>query len=201
MDFGASKPAGTSPGQPGAGVFLSRNFLAPLAMARVLGALDRLSSSWTPSTSLRLLGRGRTSQIRSSDISAQSPLDDIRNALAPSVLEWARRCGLPLPASPRLQLFPVRMVGDADSPAYQEPHVDSNGSEPGPPICTNVFYAVADTTVGGELAVAARSGADLVDPILISPSPNLLASFPGDRVHAVRPLYAGKRLSVVINFY
>ena len=63
------------------------------------------------------------------------------------------------------------------------------------------FYAVASTTVGGELAVAARGGADLVDPILISPSPNLLASFPGDRVHAVRPLYAGKRLSVVINFY
>src|SRR5215472_1395139 len=201
MTFAASEPAGTNPGPVGAGVFLRRNFLAPLAMARVLGALDRLSSSWAPSTSLRLLGRGRTSQVRSSDIAAQAPLDDIRNALAPSVLEWARRCGLPLPPTPRLQLFPVRMRGDADSPAYQEPHLDSYGSDPAPPICTNVFYAVANANVGGELAVAARGGADLDDPILISPSPNLLASFPGDRVHAVRPLYAGERLSVVINFY
>jgi hypothetical protein len=93
------------------------------------------------------------------------------------------------------------MDGDAASPAYQEPHVDSYGPDPGPPICTNVFYAVANANVGGELAVAARSGADLDDPILISPRPNLLASFAGDRVHAVRPLYAGERLSVVINFY
>ena len=201
MSIGASGPSGTFPEPVGPNVFLHRNFLAPLAMARVVGALERLSASWASSTSLRLLGRGGTSQVRATDIVAQPPLDEIRGALAPAVLDWARRCGLRLPAAPRLQLFPVRMQGDPQSPAYQLPHVDSSGSDAQPPICTNVFYAVAKATVGGELAVAAKDGADLADPIVIEPAPNLLASFPGDRVHAVQPLYAGERLSVVINFY
>lgn len=201
MNVGSSEPAGAYPGRAGAGVFLHRNFLAPTALARVLGALERLSGCWAPSQRLRLLGRGRTSQIRADDVVAQAPLDELRAMLAPAVLTAVRSCGLELPDSPRLQLFPVRMIGDALEPALQWPHVDSTRSEPGPPACTNVFYAVAKAVVGGELAVAARGGAGLADPIFLAPAANSLASFPGDRVHAVRPLYAGERLSVVVNFY
>jgi hypothetical protein len=93
------------------------------------------------------------------------------------------------------------MVGDAKTPAYQEPHLDSNASQPGPPICTNVFYAKTQGVKGGDLAIARRGGPDLADPIVVQPTANAIATFAGDRVHWVRPLYAGERLSVVVNFY
>jgi hypothetical protein len=93
------------------------------------------------------------------------------------------------------------MVGDAQTPAYQEPHLDSNASQPGPPICTNVFYVKTQGVAGGGLAIARRSAPDLSDPIVVQPKANTIATFAGDRVHWVQPLYAGERLSVVINFY
>jgi hypothetical protein len=37
--------------------------------------------------------------------------------------------------------------------------------------------------------------------VLVRPSANTLVTFAGDRVHWVRPLFAGERLSVVINLY
>ena len=181
------------------GVFVRRNLLAPLEFARLLAALDRLSGSWTPSQSLGLLGRAQTSQIRASDIAVQGRLDEIRQVLAPSALHWARACGFRLPAAPHVQMFPVRMTGDAKTPAYQEPHLDSDASQPGPPICTNVFYARARGVVGGELA--AQRGPDIDDPVAIAPAPNTIVTLAGDRVHWVQPLYAGDRLSVVVNFY
>ncbi len=183
------------------GPFVRRDFLAPLELMKTLSALDRLTSSWAPSQELRLLGRGQTSQVRGADIAVQAQLDVVRNLLAPAALRWARTCGFWFAKPPRLQLFPVRMVGDPAAPAYQEPHVDSVESQPDPPICANVFYARAKAIVGGELVVAARSGADLSDAVAIQPAANMLVSFAGDRVHAVRPLLAGERLSVVINFY
>jgi len=183
------------------GVFFRRAFLPPLAMTKVLGALDRLSASWASSEGLGLLGRGQTGQIRVSGIAAQAQMDEVRQLVAPAALQWARGCGFQLRAAPFLQLFPVRMVGDARSPAYQEPHLDSNASQPRPPICTNVFYARAQGVAGGDLAVARSPGPDLSDPVIVQPSANMIASFAGDRVHWVQPLYAGERLSVVINFY
>ena len=54
--------------------------------------------------------------------------------------------------------------------------------------------------VGGELAVARRTGS-LEDPVLVNPSVNAIAPFAGERLHWVRPLYAGERLSVVVNLY
>ena len=178
---------------------LQRSFLPPLALSRTLAALDRLSSSWRPSEALGLLGRSQTSQIRPTDLVARAPLDEIRHCLAAATLGWTRRCGFQFGATPFLHIFPVRMLGDAEQPAHQEPHVDSTNAQAGPPLCTSVFYAKVLEVEGGELAVG-RPG-DASDPIVFPPMPNTIVSFPGDCVHWVRPLYSGERLSVVINFY
>lgn len=183
------------------GVFVRRGFLPPFVMVKVLGALDRLSASWSSSQDLGLLGRGQTGQIRVTGIAAQAQLDEIRQAVAPAALHWARSCGFRLPAAPHLQLFPVRMVGDAQAPAFQEPHTNSHAGQPGPPICTNVFYAKALNISGGHLAVARHGDPDLIDPIQVQPTANSIVTIPGDRVHWVKPLFGGERLSVVINFY
>ena len=180
-------------------VHVQRDFLPPLALSQTLAALDRLSPSWRPSEALGLLGRSHTSQVRASDLVAQGPLDEIRRNLANATLEWARRCGFPFRDPPFLQIFPVRMLGDADHPPHQEPHVDSSDRRPGPPICTNVFYARIVAAEGGELAVA--RGDDLDDVVLVAPAANTIVSFAGACVHWVRPLQAGERLSVVVNFY
>jgi hypothetical protein len=180
-------------------VHVQPNFLPPLALSRTLTALDRLGSSWRPSETLGLLGRSRTSQVRGSDLVVQAPLDELRLNLADAALQWALRCGFSFRAPPFLQMFPVRMLGDAERPAHQDPHVDSNDTQAGPPVCTNVFYARVLAAQGGELAVA-RSD-DLEDPVLVFPTPNTIVSFPGECVHWVRPLHSGERLSVVINFY
>ncbi len=197
---GAS-PAGGPPESLADGVYVRRGFLSPFAMLKVLGALDRLSASWAPSEELGLLGRGQTGQIRTAGIAAQAQLDEIRRILAPAVLQWARNCGFQFRAAPYLQLFPVRMVGDPKSPAFQEPHLDSNANQPRPPICTNVFYARTQGIAGGDLAVVRGPGQDLDNPVLVHPAANTIATIAGDRVHWVQPLYAGERLSVVINFY
>lgn len=180
-------------------VHIQRGFLPPLALSRTLAAIERLSPSWRSSEALGLLGRSRTSQVRAGDLVVQAPLDEIRRNLAGAALQWARRCGFHFRAAPFLQIFPVRMLGDAASPAHQEPHVDSNDARPGPPVCTNVFYATVRGAQGGELAVGHAD--DLDDPILVPPMANTMVSFPGECVHWVRPLYAGERLSVVVNFY
>ena len=180
-------------------VHVQRDFLPPLALSKTLAALDRLSPSWRSSESLGLVGRSQTSQIRTSDIVVQGPLDELRRNLANASLEWARRCGFRFGAPPFLQIFPVKMVGDAQRPPHQEPHVDSNAARPGPPICTNVFYARVMAAEGGEIAVSDASGA--AEPVIVAPTANTMVSFAGERVHWVRPLYAGERLSVVINFY
>jgi len=93
------------------------------------------------------------------------------------------------------------MIGDRTAPAYQEPHYDTQAGQPHPPICTNVFYARAEGVVGGRLAVTPLGRPDATDVLVVNPSINALASFSGDRVHWVQPLYAGERLSIVINFY
>jgi hypothetical protein len=182
-------------------VHLRPNFLAPADVLRVISALDRLSASWIDSGALALLGRGGTSQVRATDLMAQAPLDELRSLLAPAVLRWVQSRGFGFATPPTLQLFPVRMIGSEETPAYQEPHVDSYGADAGPPVCTNVYYARATAASGGELVVAKGAGADLDDPIVVTPQANTLATFPGARVHAVRPLRGGERLSVVINFY
>jgi 2OG-Fe(II) oxygenase superfamily len=181
------------------GVYIRRDFLPPLELAKLLGVFERLAPHWAPSQALGLLGRAGTTQLRASDIATQARLDEVRRALAPSALHWARDCGFRLSPTPYLQLFPVRMVGDAAKPAYQEPHVDSDASQARPPVCTNVFYVRAWATRGG--ALAAQRGAGLTDPVTITPTPNTIVTFAGDRVHWVQPLLAGERLSVVINFY
>ncbi len=182
------------------GAFVRPNFLSPFVLVRLLDALERLSPAWAPSERMGLLGRGGTEQVRPTNLAVQAALDEIRHALAPAALQWARSCGFRLPAAPLLQLFPVRMVGDADAPARQEPHTDSHGEPPRTPICTNVFYAKAKAIQGGDLALAAANG-DLSAPRLVRPRPNMMVSIPGDRVHWVEPLHAGERVSVVINFY
>jgi hypothetical protein len=180
---------------------LQQNFLAPSEMLAVLRALDRLSSKWTPSEALRLLGRGRTDQVPANDAVVRAALDQIREVLAPRALEWATRCGFKFKGAPHLQLFPVKMMGDPQTPAYQEPHHDTHDQLPRPPVCTNVFYAKVKGIVGGDLAVTPKDRPDSTDPILVPPTVNTIASFSGERVHWVQPLYSGERLSIVINFY
>ena len=182
-------------------VYLRQGFLAPTDLLRVLAAIDRLSPSWTSSEQLGLLGRGRTTQVRSSDLAAQAPLDEIRHFLAPATLQWAKSCGFWFAGPPRLQLFPVRMIGDKTAPPSQEPHVDTYGGPSDVPVCTNVFYAKADGLDGGELMLAPMPDGPTVDPIAIRPTPNTIATIAGDRVHWVAPLYAGERISIVINLY
>ncbi|MGH6957191.1 MAG: hypothetical protein ACREEW_11065, partial [Caulobacteraceae bacterium] len=122
------------------GLYVRRGFLSPLDLTRALAALERLSAKWASSEALGLLGRGRTTQVLATDIAVRTRLDEIGRALAGPTLAWARACGFLLPPSPHIQLFPVRMVGDAERPAYQDPHVDSDSSQAGPPVCTSVFY-------------------------------------------------------------
>jgi hypothetical protein len=184
------------------GVTVRRGFLPPAQLLALLAALDRLAPAWQPSQTMRLLGRGTTLQVRPTDLVAQGPLGDIRRMLAPQVLEAALSAGFRFPRPPVLQLFPVRMLGDAADPAFQEPHTDSAGDSDAPPLCSNVFYARVRNVAGGEIAVASRPGTELGDDaVTLSPSANTLVSFPGDRVHAVRPLHAGERISIVINLY
>jgi hypothetical protein len=201
MGSEGAEPASSEESLPAEDVFVRRGFLSPFAMVKVLGALDRLAASWASSQELGLLGRGQTGQIRVTGIAAQAQMDEIRQTVAPAALHWARGCGFPLAAAPHLQLFPVRMVGDAQAPAFQEPHTDSHATQPGPPICTSVFYAKTQNISGGDFAVARQGDPDLADPILVRPSANSIVTIAGDRVHWVRPLFAGERLSVVINFY
>jgi hypothetical protein len=182
------------------GVYVRRDFLSFPALLKTLEVLDRLSASWTPSQALGLLGRGQTGQIRPTDIAVQAQLDQVGRALAPAAMDWSRACGFRFPHAPQVQMFPVRMVGDRETPAYQDPHVDSYAGQSHPPICTNVFYARTQAIEGGGLAVA-RTEADLTDPIVVQPTANTMVTFAGDRVHWVQPLYAGERLSVVIDFY
>jgi hypothetical protein len=183
------------------GVFARGAFLPPVDLVRVLAAIDRLAGSWAPSEALGLLGRGGTSQVRSGDIAVQGPLDEIRQILAPAVLRWARACGFWFARPPRLQLFPVRMIGDRAAPPHQEPHVDSWGVQAGAPICTNVFYATAKGLDGGELVAARVGEGGETKPVLVRPATNTIVTLSGDRVHWVQPLYAGERVSVVVNFY
>jgi hypothetical protein len=185
----------------GDGVFLQREFLAPLEMDAVLTALDRLSPCWAPSEALRALGRGRTDQVRGSDFVVQGALDQIRRLLTPPMLKWARGCGFKLTISPLVQIFPVRMMGATETPAYQEPHHDTREGSPYPPVCTNVFYARLEDIAGGGLAVTPEGRPDSTTPLVIAPAVNTVASFSGERVHWVEPLYAGERLSIVVNFY
>jgi hypothetical protein len=184
----------------GDGVFVRRDFLSFPVLLKMLDVVDRLATRWMPSQHLGLLGRGQTSQIRPTDIAVQSQLDQIGRAIAPATVDWARACGFHLAAAPQVQLFPVRMLGDTETPAYQEPHVDSYAAQPHPPICTSVYYVRTKDIVGGGLAVS-RPGQDLSDPIVFHPTANTIVSFAGDRVHWVEPLLAGDRLSVVINLY
>ena len=180
-------------------VHIQRDFLPPLELSKTLAAFDRLGPSWRSSEVLGLVGYSHTSQVRATDLLVQGPLDEIRANVAGPALDWARRCGFRFRAAPFLQMFPVRMLGDPAAPALQKPHVDSNASQPGPPICTNVFYAKIHGIRGGELTVG-----DPDDPsalVTVEPAANTIASFAGDCVHWVRPLLAGERLCVVINFY
>jgi hypothetical protein len=181
------------------GVFVRRGFLSPPDLMKVLSALERLAPSWTLSEELGLLGRGRTVQVRPGDIAAQAPLDEVRRIVAPQALAWARACGFWLPSAPRLQMFPVRMIGDRLAPPRQEPHVDTYGGPSDVPVCTIVFYAKAHRLTGGDLIVAAVEPDR--PPLALQPTPNSIASFAGDRVHWVAPLFDGERLSVVINLY
>ena len=61
------------------------------------------------------------------------------------------------------------------------------------------LHAVA--TDRQDMLAMATGETDLAHPLVVRPAPNTIASFAGDRVHWVQPLYAGERLSVVINFY
>jgi hypothetical protein len=184
----------------GDGVHIRRDFLPFPALLTLLAGVDRLSAHWASSEALGLLGRGGTSQIRATDIAVRAQLDQIGRTIAPAAMQWARSRGFWFSDTAPVQLFPVRMVGDARSPAYQDPHVDSYAGQANPPICTNVFYAKTQAIEGGGLAVA-RAGSDLDDPIVIDPAANTMVTFAGDRVHWVQPLYAGERLSVVIDIY
>ena len=183
------------------GVFLRRDFLPPAELSAVMASLDRLSPCWAPSEALRALGRGRTDQVRGSEFVAQAALDQIRRLLTPPMLKWARDCGFKLAVLPMIQMFPVRMMGDPDAPAYQEPHHDTRDGQPYPPVCTNVFYARLEDIAGGGLAVTPQGEPDSTQPFVIAPVINTVASFSGERVHWVEPLYAGERLSIVVNFY
>jgi hypothetical protein len=202
-EFRRSVDAGPQPSLSAAGdvVHVHRAFLSPFAMLKVIGALERLSPSWMSSEALGLVARGHTGQLRADSVAVQPQLAEIRDVLAPAALRWARACGFWFARAPHLQLFPVRMIGDAQTPAHQAPHLDSSPSQDAPPICTNVFYATTQGIAGGDLAVGGRAGSDLANPVIVRPTANTIATFAGDRVHWVQPLHAGERLSVVVNFY
>ena len=197
---GAATDAARASGPP-PGVFVRRPFLQPADMMRVLSALDSLSGSWTPSQGMGLLGRGGTLQVRPGAVAATASLDVIRNTLAPLVLNWVRACGFPVSAQPFLVIFPVKMIGDPDTPTYQEPHTDSYEGIPHPPACTSVFYARVKDMKGGDFAVVDPGDVELKSPHFITPSTNTLVTIPGERVHWVEPITAGERICVVLNYF
>ncbi len=142
-------------------------------MLKVLAALDRLAPSWASSEELGLLGRGGTAQVRPTNLVVQAQLDEIRLALAPAAERWARRCGFRLPKAPYLALFPVKMTGDARSPAHQEPHTDSSTGQPGPPVCT-VSSTSRRGRSKGALWQSRRRTATCPTPLTIHPTPNTI---------------------------
>lgn len=106
---------------------------------------------------------------------------------------------------PRLspQVFPVHMEGSRENPPYQEPHVDSailDGRRT-TPLVTIVYYAAAEGLLGGELVLFEGQLGDHREVERIEPVVDRAVVLPGATLHAVAPLFKGRRISVVLNIY
>lgn len=166
-------------------------------------ALLRLLASptleWTRSASLGHTGIGRMWQL--SDPSQHRVPEMVRlSTIIASAVYVEVECKLPhlLPAAEDVvpQVFPVRMRGDRADPPAQQPHCDHrNGAVP---VVTSLYYADVQDVVGGALLLTDDCG---VVRHQIDPVPDQLLVIEGKQRHAVEPVLAGMRTTIVVNFY
>lgn len=190
-------------------LMIVREVLGGERRADLLSALTSDDLEWAASADLGFAGRGAVMQLlpkaRDADV-----LQALRPVLAASFYRCLPKGMLPEPAALDVNLFPVIIDGQAVAPPYQLPHRDHSvgGRDP---LMTCVYYVQALDVKGGELlALPAELGLredvdwDELRRVAESatvPEEDAMVMLPGAQLHAVAPLYAGRRVSVVCNYF
>lgn len=174
---------------------------SPIALLWLVHVLDLPAQVWRRSQRLGRSGRGATLQIPPTNLRITRRLAPLRTVVTARARALAERAGYDVGGAAAVQVFPVRMIGDAKTPPFQRPHRDSTAALAEPPICSCVLYVVARDLDGGALVTYAETPAGLAPVERLAPAANTMAIVPGDRLHGVEPLYRGERISVVTNFY
>lgn len=163
--------------------------------AQLVETIHAADAQWARSDSLGHTGRGAVEQLAPSVGYASAELTTIREVMASLCYEAAADTfELPSPNQLAPQVFPVWMHGSPSHPPSQRAHVDNRDGVN--PLVTAVYYAQLSGIDGGEILIGTGP-----DNVLLQPAEDDLLAFPGQTIHAVRDLRAGRRLSVVCNFY
>jgi len=172
------------------------DLLGPVRRQKLVENLNRASIKRARSSDLGRTGRGTTEQlIPGTDEYVSAELTTLRQVVASLCYQvTAGVFALPDPARLTPQVFPVWMTGSVEAPPNQRPHVDNKDGVS--PLVTAVYYAQISDTDGGEIVIGVGP-----DQIVMSPAEDDLLAFPGNTLHVVNDLRAGRRLSVVCNFY
>ncbi|WP_034274373.1 2OG-Fe(II) oxygenase [Haloechinothrix halophila] len=175
------------------------DFLGAKRRGDVLQLLGSPDLAWQRSDALGRTTSGRMWQLAKSDMHRQPAMRQLSVLVASVVYDEvtaALPATLPPPEDLVPQVFPVRMDGNPDEPPTQMPHRDGEG---GPsPIVTTLYYAQVENAVGGALVLHDDSGTVRAR---IQPASDKLVVIGGRQVHSVEPLTAGRRTTIVTNFY
>ena len=173
-------------------------FLGELRRMVVLQMLDAPTLRWDNSDALGRTGSGTTWQLADSAQHDAPEMVSLSRFLAGAVHDEVDRAhpGL-LPAADLMspQVFPVRMRGRRVDPPRQRPHRDEAHDRR--PLVTTIYYPEVRDVEGGDLVLFDGHGR----PQRVSPRADMLVVIDGDVLHAVEPVHAGVRTSVVVNFY
>lgn len=174
-------------------------FLGEKRRAAVLRLLQSPTLKWERSDRLGRTTSGRMWQLANSAMHRRPEVMQLSTLMASIVYDEVHRT-MPdlLPDSSRMvpQVFPVRMEGNDEEPPAQRAHQDEAGGRN--PLVTSLYYAAADSTVGGALALHDDQGRIRAR---VSPTADQLVVIGGRQIHSVEPLTTGRRITIVTNFY
>jgi hypothetical protein len=162
---------------------------------RIVEMLAAAGARWEASEDLGRTGAGSTEQLSPGPGYASADMMALRQIMAMICYEYVRELfSLPAAGLLKPQVFPVSMTGSRDRPPHQRPHTDNYAGIR--PQVTSVYYAQVQDAEGGAIILGVGTTQQIVEP-----KEDDLIAFPGETVHAVENLYAGRRLSIVCNFY
>lgn len=179
--------------------FVSSNFLGPDEIERVRGAMGARDLVWQLDDRRDTAARGSAYRLDARSPTASAYVVLLKAFFATRVFKQIQDHDLwPARRRPAVQCFAVRLVGNKRFPSFQAPHTDTS-SQFGTraPRLSSVYYFQVQGVVGGELELFLAEKATRV----LEPTENTLVVFEGPTPHAVRPLTAGERISVVTNFF